>query len=275
MMMQISFPSMPRDALLKEACATWNIHHSRANQADPITSSWPLLYNVVHAHLRHTQTDYDQRLLNGEGPERDRIHGEIKKTAALHYPWLRLETDPRVQKERAAAPRRGQKLFAQASRKLSDLVTERAHLVMRRTDLARRKPINWRSDVAGIDEELRYLDESIKYLTGLFSIKKHIGDEDEGSPFGIIILRREQECYGYSFGGRALAESYTKAMPFGCDACGQRVFAAKGAIDHGCGIRLGAYSCHCTSVSIAANMVPKKAAWDKYTIEEDDAKVEA
>jgi predicted RNA-binding Zn-ribbon protein involved in translation (DUF1610 family) len=235
--LQISLPPWPMARLLKEASAHWNLLHPD-NIADPEKSDWPLLCNVVHSFLRHQQTQYEQVL--AAGADREELHDRISRAASRFFPWLRVERDPRTSAEAEEKPE-DFRPFNEFSRRLSDLVSERARLIVAIKD-ARRKRLG-REHIAALEERLARVNARTERLNEYF---KPAVREETGTVVHSVCM--EHSVRRYNFAGRELAESYTRSAGFKCPACGKTVMRSKVPMEVGAGKRNVAFSCHCLSL---------------------------
>jgi len=249
-----SFPNWTMDRLLSEAAASWSIHHE---PIDARTGDWPALYNAALCYLRHLHSCYDQELHHGA--DRDALHQAFNEAARAKYPWLRLSRDPRqpkVEPEAVGLPRR---IFADRSKRLSDLISKKDHLFRARSALKR----EWRSDYKvrceAINSELRQLEAQIADLL------EHIQCVTKPSESRCPGVDMQVHCKSqYLFGGRTLPENYTRGLSFKCPARSQTVCGTKRPIDLGAGVWLNSFSCHCLSVNVQRGYTPYPAIWERF-----------
>jgi len=196
--------------------------------------------------LRHQQTEYDAAL--AAGADRDELRERISAAAGRSYPWLRIERDPRSSVQ-AKAERKDFRIFNDFSRRLSDLVIERARLTLAIKDARRKKAAGWRKDVAELEARLGRVNARADELTALF--KPTDFDEDRM----VHSLASIHRVPGYDFAGRGeLAESYTKSAGFKCPDCNKTVMRTKCSVPVGAGKRQVA-SCFCKSLLIDPQFV--------------------
>jgi hypothetical protein len=206
----MTFPSMPMDRLLREACASFSLRHPGEDPVNPATSEWPVVYRAVHSHLRHAYSAYDQDLSASSGDPvlRERLRSEIESAAARSYPWLRLGRDPRTQAPTPGRPRG--LILSEMSSHLSDLVTQRAQLVVALGEY-RRRAREHRAYIDTLKERLREVEDAIREAVGYFNASK--GVTEKGAT--LLYFGRVDGARCYLFGGRPdLAESYTKCAGF-------------------------------------------------------------
>ena len=236
----ISLPPWPMSRLLSEACAYWNIQHPEA-PADPVTSNWPLLYNAVHAYLRHEQTGYDRALT--AGADRDALRHQITQEAATRYRWLRVERDPRTPEQSRRKENRPLNRF---SRQLADLTGDRAQLTQAIAHERRTSARGWQERLKKAQERLENVNAQIKKLNSLFFTPTLERRED--GMVQLCTLVHMHGVPGYSFAERELPPNYTRSAGFKCPQCGMTVLRSKCPVPVGAGRQMVAFSCHCYSL---------------------------
>jgi hypothetical protein len=162
--MNVNLPNWNMERLIRKAVACWNLQH---DAADPETSPWPEIYNSVLAFLRHWQSQYDEAL--AAGADRNALHQSLKDAARLQYPWLRLGTDPRTAK---AEPVAEKPLYAQRSKDLSKLVSEKDRLIRAKAELRKTYHPDYKEQLAAINSEIQTMDNLVANLMDSFKINK-------------------------------------------------------------------------------------------------------
>jgi hypothetical protein len=158
------FPNWTKERLIREAGACWNLQH---DPADPETCEWALAYNATLAFLRHWQSGYDEALAVGE--DRDELHQSINEAARLRYPWLRLSRDPRTER---AEPFSEKPIYAQRSKDLSEMISEKNHLIRVKQELRKAFRPDYKQRVDEINAEIREIEATVAKLTKSFKIDK-------------------------------------------------------------------------------------------------------
>lgn len=235
---KIDLPNWGFNRLLKEACTSWNLRHPDSEQANPIESPWPLLYNAVLTFLRHCHTDYDQMLSLSGGDElvREQLRAEIFAAAMKLYPWLRLGSDPRV--GQSVRIGRAAKFYDRISSELSDLVSRRGQIVTAVNELKRKRSLETKQRIAVLQIELQQLQEDIEVRTRAFKTAPEIAGVEitpEIKGFRLEIMRQSEPVY--LFGDLPLAECYTESAGFRCPNCNNLVKRTKVARDYGAGFK--------------------------------------
>jgi len=264
---QISLPPWEMGRILKEAVLAHNLLQPQ-NVVELESCPWPALYGIVLAHLRHAHCDYDAVLsaAGGDSGLREEMRKKISLAAYRQYRWLRSDLDPRtisnaqlgIQEPNAKRP------FSLLSRQLSDLVTRRAPLWMALEDLKKHYHADYKERLSLLKTELQQVEQEIGNKTQIFRVR----DGMTQTGISILLLRRDDpQEREYLFGGQALPENYTKSIRYRCPRCHATVMRSKRPLDHGAGIRLLAFSCHCLSVSIDRDYSPKEIAWQQWVSE--------
>jgi hypothetical protein len=204
-------------------------------QADPVTTPWPMLFAITIAFLRHSCSNYDVVLAAAEdesGELRDQLHRQITESATRFYPWLRQDRDPR----RLASNDAPIKFFDFISKRLSELFSRRSQLVIN----LRRSTADERSARRA---ELVTLDQEIAGLNAFFQAPANAPADQADARFF---------CYphwpglpSYCFAALDLAPSYLTSTGFRCGSCGKAVQRSKCPRPLGAGVRLMIWSCHC------------------------------
>jgi hypothetical protein len=250
----MTFPRIPMERLLAEACASFSLRHPGEDPVDPASGEWALVYRIVVGHLRHAYSSYDQQLsaAGGDPTLRAKLRSEIEAGAARTYPWLRRERDPRAQESTPSRP--PTLVLTGMSARLADLVTRRAQLVVAISEY-RRKGKEQRTYIDTLKAQLREVEAEIREASGYFEASKGVTET------GATLLYFGRPDGGYRYGREDLAESYTKSAGYKCPRCLATVMRTKRPLDHGCGIKLNAYSCLCVSISVAAEYSIRPHAW--------------
>ena len=250
-----SFPSWPRERVLREAVNSWSLRKAHEERCDPETSEWPFVCNVVLAWLRHELTQYD-KLRDSE--TRDKLREEIRVAARRHYPWLRPDIDPRSPSPKS--PRtRDPRYLNRVSAYLAELVSERARLSQAIALSRRTKEADARKRVKEMEARITEIDGQIEHYSLYFQTMSQIADQAPPNPERadwrlLIWLQRSPE---YSFGGRNdLPPNITQSASFKCAHCTSTVLKTKRELDLGAGIKLICLSCLCSSIAVTRKQVP-------------------
>jgi hypothetical protein len=237
--MRFSFPNWPAQRLLREVIAAYNARNALQKQ-DLESIEWSHLYALTLAFLRHAQTQYDALLTAGIAT-REQLHAEINGAALRHYPWLRLDKDPRYQLllRNSTPDSKSFRIYNAISRELCRLTGQRAQLLMARSrhlGTARKE----------LDHQLGKVDSEISRLSEFF--KPGFELPPEHKDLRVLTLGHDG---GYCFGGRTFPHNYIRPTSFSCEGgCSSRVWRTKVPIDLGAGIKLVSFSCECISLSV-------------------------
>jgi hypothetical protein len=239
---ELSLPPWPMERLLKEACAYSNIHHPHKEKVRWDKSPWPILYGAVLAYLRHSHSSYDGDL--AKGVDRERLRERIRRAAAIAYPWLRPERDPRRKQADTPEPDNStaERPFDNFSHELATLVEARARLTLTLQVERRGRLPGWRERVAEAEGRLKTINTRIEKLNAHFQSPVQ---RDERGAWVAPLWCAHSNPGQYDFAGRSLAPNYTISTGFKCPECKQLVMRTKVAIPVGAGKRRVILSCHC------------------------------
>jgi hypothetical protein len=238
--------------LIKESCDGWNLRHP-SDPLDPETGDWGLVYAAILSFLRHAQSNYDAELASGA--DRERLRAQVTTAAKQKYSWLRLSRDPRAKKEETVVEK---KLYAQRSKAISQLVSEKDHLIRAKAELRKVFRPDYKEQLDAINSQLHKIDSLVAKLMDSFNINKGEVCEENGLPSEMSIPSVPE----YIFGGRRLAPNYIKALDLSFPECGQKIFRTKRAIDCGCNIRLMSFACHCVNILVRPYYGLTLAGWE-------------
>jgi hypothetical protein len=240
--MRVNLPSWPPARLVGEAVTAYNLRHLRT-PLDADRSPWPEICKAVFRFLRHRLSGYEQQLYDRAAYDRgyrDALATEIQQSACRQYTWLRREPDPRPFPE----PKDSGLFFDRRAHELSAFYTWKDQLHSAIRDL-RRAPGDHQAEIAALRKMLSELEEAIKNTFILFRTDPSTAGEGR-----CLIGKARPGFEGYYFGGRQLAESYTKYTGFSCPECGQALMRAKRPVLHGQGRWMLAHSCQCVSLAV-------------------------
>jgi hypothetical protein len=247
--------------LLSEAVDAHNLRRSpQEAAADPVTTDWAKLYALVLAFCRHNLSDYDAVCT----PQtRDDLRQQIHASIYQAYPWLRPEPDPRI--DQGPAPnKQPYRVLNDLSADLAALISRRAQILMRISELKRKKPADGKTRVKKLKTELLELDENIKLKRGVFrTVGQIIGDKCPPKKRNCRIIGWHHKEPGYVFGCRMdLPPNYTESAGIKCPGCGRTVLRTKREMDLGAEIRLVCLSCYCQSIAVdKLYSWPSQAFW--------------
>jgi hypothetical protein len=250
---EIQFPNFGTPALiLREACAAWNMRHAPAEWLNPETSPWDEKFlGGVYAFLRHSCSGYDQMLDNGA--DRDTLRSQIHAAARRTYPWLNLDSDPRMRF--TPRSRESTRHLDSISRVMSEALQAKQEALAQSDRTQARK----------LDQ---YIASGLDYCQWARSMASPgFVDEALQNGFRMSYSRRVPGEYCYVFEDRGeLPENLTVYLPARCQRCLARVRRTKREIDLGGGARLYAVSCLCTSTLLPRSLrhVPQ-GMWDSIT----------
>jgi hypothetical protein len=193
------FPAFPRQRLIREACATWNLRHPD-DPIHPSKSEWRMVYEAVIAKLRHEFSDYDKTV---NSKNHDQLREEIRAAAKRRYPWLRPDMDPR---NGLACTAPNQLTFDHLSAELARLYSARQDIEVRLRQLRKQVP-RPQDNIDELSKELRRIHAMIADRNESCQILKRqaeVKDRDDWIENDQQVVIRAHKTRGYLFADQKL-----------------------------------------------------------------------
>jgi hypothetical protein len=240
----ISFPDWPRERIVEEALADWNLRHPAAEEKlDAATSEWRKVFKAVLAFLRHRLSSYDDAW-HDHPEERERFYREVQRQAQRRYKWLRPDADSRMDPPpKEELPAAETLPFDSAARYLADRYTDKNRLIQYGRES--RSPDERRA----VRECVRYVQEDIEQVEGLV----------KSDSFWVGPLKTMCKC---AVSLDRFASNHRRDTRLSCPACGSRIWQIKPPVPVGQGKFWRVWVCECTFVSI-----PLPLPRDSYVME--------
>jgi hypothetical protein len=250
--MNIHLPHFTPQELVTQAVLSYNTFSS--NILDINNSPWCEVYPRVHSFLRHSFTTYDHSV-KADPSRREELQQIVGEAIHRRYPWLRADTDPRQVKSIVIPDR---KPLDQASAERVKMIEDRARLLHSK----RQAQIKGDKEFARvIQEKIRKIDAELETSSGLFRTR-------DG---GLIYNHHDSGCYSYA--GYSLPDNKTWTTMRRCNSCGQYIRRSRKEVDHGAGVWLIAFACHCTAVGAQqADVWKVPYYWDQFSAFKGEAK---
>jgi hypothetical protein len=255
MSLNLHLPDFPASRLCYEAAIAWNFRHLDETPLDPHTSPWPVIRGAVHAFLRHSLADYDDRLrarCEHDPVYRDRLAGQIALAAKRKYPWL--DNDPRPFPEEEKSP-----FFDRIAKHLADLRGLRDQMLSASRDLARSGGAS--DHVFALRREVDEVNKQIQRAYSFLTTPETKSDADGTFGRALILPRLEGPREYFFHSERELPPNRIDFVGFRCSRCGASVARRKGLVALGQGFdRTVIWSCFCLTYSVfqppKAHVVP-------------------
>jgi len=239
-------PSWSPERLVKESVCAWGFRHLSEVPIDYETAPWPQVLGMILAYLRHTLTDFDERLrtrYEHDPKFRDEMAAQVAAAAFRQYPWLQDDPRPFPEAENSTLP------LDELSRELADLHTLRDHLERAIRDLRRQ---GGRSDeITDLESELAETRRDIDACYGFLSAPKTL--PEEGLTRAMVAAHRKIEGVDPSyhfFSDKPVTPNRIEYIGFRCPRCHVAVARWKQIVPMGQGYRCVIFSCHCLTASI-------------------------
>jgi hypothetical protein len=239
----ISFPDWPRERIIEEALADWNLrHHAAEEKLDPVASEGRMVFKAVLAYLRHRLSPYDE-IRRAHPEERERLYREVQRQAQRRYKWLRPDVDPRGTEPQKKEPPATEILpLDSAARFLANRYGDNRLLQYERES---RSPDERRA----VRECVRYVQEDIELAEGLL----------KSDSFWLGPLETMCKC---AVSLDRYTSNHRRDTRLSCPACGSRIWQIKPPVPVGQGRYWRIWVCECTFVS-----TPLPLPRDSYVME--------
>jgi hypothetical protein len=227
----ISFPDWPRERIIEEALADWNLRHPAAEEKlDAATSEWSRVFKAVLAYLRHRLSPYDE-IRRAHPEERERLYREVQRQAQRRYKWLKPDVDPRGTEPPKKEPPTAETLpFDSAARFLADRYGDKNRLIQYGRES--RSPDERRAVKAVVG----LVEQDIAMVEGLLKSDSFwIGPLETMGKYAVSVDR--------------FALNHRRDTRLTCPACGSRIWQIKPAVPVGQGRYWRVWVCECTFVS--------------------------
>jgi hypothetical protein len=247
----LHLPDWPAPRLVYEAAVAWNFRHLDEEPLDMDTAPWPVIRGAVRAFLRHTQTDYDDRLrcrCEHDPVYRDQLADQIALAAKRKYPWL--DNDPRPFPEEEPGD---SLIFDRMAKHLADLHGLRDQMLSASRDLRRSggEPDHVRALRSEVDE----VNRRIRRLYSFLAAPK---TAEEGTAGRALALNRSDGPREYFFHSDSeLPPNRIDYTGIRCPRCQASVAQRKGFVSLGQGYdRMVIWSCFCLTYLVY--VIPKR-----------------
>jgi len=243
MTLEIQLPNWPPRRLVTEALFAWGCRHLDEECIDCESAPWPMIRSVVLAFLRHSLSDFDDRLrarCEHDPAFRDELAGKIEQAAFRRYPWL--TNDPRP----FSVASEDSLFLDSMAGELANLRGIRDQLLSAAKDL--RRAGGSKDHIATLKDEAASIEKQIGRMYA-FLTRPKTGEYADGKWARAFVLRRdgERRKWQYDFySALPLPPNRIEYIGIQCPRCGASVAQRKQLIDLGQGYsRVGVSSCHC------------------------------
>ena len=245
---EIQLPNWPPRRLVTEALFAWGCRHLDEECIDCESAPWPMIRSVVLAFLRHSLSDFDDRLrarCEHDPAFRDELAGKIEQAAFRRYPWL--TNDPRP----FSVASEDSLFLDSMAGELANLRGIRDQLLSAAKDL--RRAGGAKDHIATLKDEAASIEKQIGRMYA-FLTKPKSGSDADGKWARSFVLGRDGQRlkWAYDFySERELSPNRIEYIGIQCPRCDASVAQRKQLINLGQGYnRVAVTSCHCLTYAV-------------------------